>query len=132
MDYSEGELRKVVNLTLSSWPTCIQWQDIVETTGDGSGCSGWSAVSLVPHCALCCTPQRFAGSALPPVEPLGVSSAQSAGASLRVLGVDIPRPKVHSRSLAGQSKPLPGVWPLPYTSSIRGAIRELGKGVGTK
>ncbi|GFO10083.1 alpha-aminoadipic semialdehyde dehydrogenase [Plakobranchus ocellatus] len=30
---------------------------------------------------------------------------------------------VHSHSLAGQSKPLPGVWPLPCISSIRGAIR---------
>ncbi|GFR74511.1 gamma-tubulin complex component [Elysia marginata] len=31
-------------------------------------------------------------------------------------------PLVRSRSLAGKSKPLPGVWPLTCTSSIRGAI----------
>ncbi|GFO18883.1 hypothetical protein PoB_004538800 [Plakobranchus ocellatus] len=32
---------------------------------------------------------------------------------------------VHSHSLAGQSKPLPGVWPLPCISSIRGAIQSI-------
>ena len=39
---------------------------------------------------------------------------------------------VHPCSLAGQSKSLPGMWPLPCTSSIRGAIRELGTSRETK
>ena len=75
-DLSEGGLRSA-NLTLSPESTCIQWQDRVETAGDGARCSGWPGyISL--HTS---SPQRstkLAGIAVLPVEPLGVSSAQSA------------------------------------------------------
>ena len=40
LDYSEGEARRV-NLTLSSWPSWIQRQDSVRTSGAKPGCSGW-------------------------------------------------------------------------------------------
>ena len=44
---SEEELRSV-NLTLLSGTICTQWQDCVETTGDGDGCRSCRRVTSMP------------------------------------------------------------------------------------
>lgn len=59
--YSEGELRKIVSLTLSSQPILILWQDRGEMTRDRSRCSRWQVVSWCVSLRPICMPQHVPG-----------------------------------------------------------------------
>ena len=60
----------VFSLTLSSLSILIRWHDNVEMAGNEAGCSGWSAVVSLSHCALDALHNALLEISFPPIEPV--------------------------------------------------------------
>ena len=92
-------IAQIGGLTLLSQPIYIQWQDKSKTAGDRFGCSEWSAVSFVSHCALLALHSTLC---LPscPLKQLVVLSMHSTRSSLYMLRQTSPNSPVALGPLA--------------------------------
>lgn len=61
----------VFSLTLLSLSILIRWHDNVEMAGNEAGCSGWSAVVALSHCALDALHNALLEISFLPVESVG-------------------------------------------------------------
>ena len=115
------------------YPVAILGQDVWRWTG----CSGWPRSPYVPQLALC-TPQGIAVTGFPSIEPWRFPLQSPLNPVFTCIGRQALTHwgfQTHwllSHGLAGQSKPLPGVWPLLHANSYEEPYVRARCQVGTK